>query len=591
MERNARRFTQNMLLLHVALLGVVVGVVYVAAREVYASFRSEAIHAARQRQELLAVQTGGAIESYYASILSNLDLLQRSELTPWLSGDASTAPATTQQTGVRAWTLSPALWAQLKDRASQLLVIDRPTLGVWRSFSDSPDVSMDAIIQSNGQWLRGVTDRAISPAQFIDGREVNLVCVAAGEGRRLLLVAVVPVSEVESKFLMKLNDPARNITAMLVDGAGRMMAMSRRLEATSSPSGRRMIPDMSSLMKRYEARGEQGTTTFQTSTALSSDQPGEAMTTIHPIHIVGQTWWVTVSSGLSWVDGVIQHLFRRAFWWTVFVIVSVTTILVSTFIAIIRSRLKLERMHHEMLAKEMEQAREIQLAWLPAQYQSVGNLDIAAINHPASHISGDFYNWFELADGRVVVSIGDVTGHGMSGAFLMATTQLLSRMTMMHVEDPGRALTEVNRQLCIQMFNGQFVTMLILVIDADNQELSIATAGHYPPLMGHAGDFVSLEVEPQLVLGVEKDIKYPTQRFRLPPSATLLLYTDGVLDAQSPAGERFSNENLVAALKGPFPSAKSVITRIVQVLTDYRGSRDLPDDLTMVAIQLRNKPG
>ncbi len=588
MERSARRFTRNMLLLHLALLGVVVAIVYVAAREVHASFRSEAIHAARQRQELLAVQTGGAIESYYASILSNLDLLQRSELTHWLDEDGTGAAATTRQTGVRAWTLAPALWEQLKDRASQLLVVDRPTLGVWRSFSDNPDVSADAIIQSNSEWLHGVTDRAISPAQFIDGREVNLVCVAAGQERRLLLVAVVPVSEVESKFLMKLNDPARNITAMLVDGAGRMMAMSHKHEATSSPTRRRMVPEMASLMKQYEAEGDQGTGTFQTSEALGSDHRGEAMTTLHPIHVVGQTWWVMVSSGLSWVDGVIQHLFRRAFWWAAFVVVSVTAILVSTFIAIIRGRLKLERVHHEMLSKEMEQAREIQLAWLPAQYESVGNLDIAAINHPASHISGDFYNWFELADGRVVVSIGDVTGHGMSGAFLMATTQLLSRMTMMHVEDPGRALTEVNRQLCIQMFNGQFVTMLILVIDADNQELAIATAGHYPPLMGHAGDFVSLEVEPQLVLGVEKEIEYPTQRFRLPPSATLLLYTDGVLDAQSPSGERFSNENLVAALKGPFPIAKSVITHVVQALTDYRGSRDLPDDLTMVAIQLRN---
>ena len=95
------------------------------------------------------------------------------------------------------------------------------------------------------------------------------------------------------------------------------------------------------------------------------------------------------------------------------------------------------------------------------------SVDLAAANFPANHISGDFYNWFELPDGRVAVVIGDVTGHGMSAAFLMATTQLLVRTTMQRVTDPAACLEEVNRQLCTLVFNEQFVTLQILVLDPD----------------------------------------------------------------------------------------------------------------------------
>jgi sigma-B regulation protein RsbU (phosphoserine phosphatase) len=137
-----------------------------------------------------------------------------------------------------------------------------------------------------------------------------------------------------------------------------------------------------------------------------------------------------------------------------------------------------------MLNRELAQAREIQLAWLPDNDDDPPNIDLFAVNAPASHISGDFYNWFQLPDGRTVVVIGDVTGHGMAAAFLMATTQLLVRTTMPRVLDPARCLEEINRQLCVQVFNGQFFTMLIAVLDVRNGTVDVATAWHPRPLVG-----------------------------------------------------------------------------------------------------------
>src|SRR6201999_795865 len=131
---------------------------------------------------------------------------------------------------------------------------------------------------------------------------------------------------------------------------------------------------------------------------------------------------------------------------------------------------------------ELAEARQIQLAWLPEPTGSdCDSLDVAAVNLPASHISGDFYNWFALPDGRTAIVIGDVTGHGMAAAFLMATTQLLVRGVMTRVGDPGACLEEVNRQLCTQVFNGQFVTMVLMVIDSEQQYIDIANAGHPAP--------------------------------------------------------------------------------------------------------------
>src|SRR4029450_5036460 len=100
-------------------------------------------------------------------------------------------------------------------------------------------------------------------------------------------------------------------------------------------------------------------------------------------------------------------------------------------------------------------------------------------------------------------------GHGISAAFLMATTQLLIRTTMLRLGDPGRCLEEVNRQLCSQMFNGQFVTVLIMAIDLSKDALEAATAGHFPPMVSDGRELRPLPMEHQLVLGVCDDETYP----------------------------------------------------------------------------------
>jgi sigma-B regulation protein RsbU (phosphoserine phosphatase) len=314
------------------------------------------------------------------------------------------------------------------------------------------------------------------------------------------------------------------------------------------------------------------------------------MITVEPVEVLGRIWFVTVASDFTEVESVIKPVFKDVIVWAAGLAGLVTLILFSTTYQLIRSRARLERMKHEVIEKEIEDARAIQLHWLPKGKCGCSGIDIAALNLPATHISGDFYDWFELDDGRIVVTIGDVTGHGMAAAFLMATTQLLVRTVMHRVGDPGACLEEVNRQLSSQTFNGQFVTMLILVIDPSQCTLEVATAGHHPPLMGTGDAFAPLEVDPRLVLGVEPDEEFPTQRFELIAGSSLLLFTDGASDVQAPSGERFSNEGLAAALYGRYESADAILQAVRTAVDDFRRGRDLADDLTLVSIQLEPAP-
>jgi sigma-B regulation protein RsbU (phosphoserine phosphatase) len=182
----------------------------------------------------------------------------------------------------------------------------------------------------------------------------------------------------------------------------------------------------------------------------------------------------------------------------------------------------------------------------------------------------------------------------MSAAFLMATTQLLVRMTMQRITDPGRCLTEVNRQLCAQVFNGQFVTMLLMIMDPETGAIEMANAGHPAPLLvkGRGTEtLVPLPIDSQLVLGVEPDAAYQTERMDLGAGATLLLYTDGAPDVMSSDGRRFGNDGLKAAvpLRGPdgrLLDARGLVDAVVHAVNRFRGRTELSDDLTLVAIRL-----
>jgi len=628
MEEAARKFARRILLIHLALLIAVVGIVFGASREVYSNTREQALKQAESRQQVLAYQTAKGIEAFYKSIISDLDLLGQA---PADDDEPSTQPTTAPAAvppsvgidlkpffsslmgGDSRFGNSPTgrmyatiLWNQLKERASVLFRVDRDRLGRRQDkellrdrapvlFPLSPHnakgIQPRDILIKQMDWLKAVDKPQISSFQqyrHVDGSDegMNLVAVPTPERNRLIVVGV-PVEKVQKRFLDELNQDGDSTNAVLVDETGTIMI------GTAGLVGRQVssLKDeaISRIATQYSAKPMKAVTTIEREYVLGGQTFPPGLVAIEPVTVTGKKWMLMVITPLSDVDMVVSRVFKRAIFWAIFVVFSMTAILVSSSIQLIRGRVRMERVRHEVLNRELRQAREIQMAWLPRQGVSIPSIDIAAINHPASHISGDFYNWFEMPDGRMVVTIGDVTGHGMAAAFLMATTQLLVHTTMLRIGDPGKTLTEVNRQLCMQVFNGQFVTMLVCVIDVEGQTVEVAAAGHYPPLINRNGGFAGLEMEPQLVLGVEKETIYETDRFVLPVGiSSLVLYTDGVLDVRSPEGKRFTGKGLLEALaqkSNAGETSQGLLDSLVGRINHFRGPRELPDDLTMVVIQ------
>ncbi len=617
MDKAIRLFTRKIVMVHAIAFLIVVAAVIFASRELYFHARAQALEQAAHQQQLVAHQTATGIENFYNSISDNLDLLHKAEEAIDEARIASTQPASepttaphnslerpivrrVQRNNMALPPLPPVpsdtgagrivpyiLYWQIQDRVSYLLTIDNEPsdMRILRILPEQPRVAED-VKDAASQWLRevGLLGRpAISTVMNIGGQDANLICVPTSLHR--LFVAVVPVDKLHEHFLNEVNRQKAMSAILLDDSSTVMAAMNTRLLGFRfDPSSKEA--SVKKLANDYIAAGKAGTEIFETPPTIGGVTLAPALTSIEPINLVNgnQTWNVVISSSLSNLDTALNSLFRRTFYWALFVVVSMTTILLSTAIQLIRGRVKIERERHRIIARELDQARRIQLAWLPEHYKSDG-VDIAAINQPANHISGDFYDWFDLADGRTVVTIGDVTGHGMSAAFLMATTQLLIRNTMLRVKDPGRCLEDVNRQLCTQVFHGQFVTVVIMVLDREANVVSVANAGHFPPILASANGAKPLPVDSQLVLGVDRNERYPTVRIHLPTESSLLLFTDGVIDAQDAYGTAFGTKRLVNQCALDAQSAEEILNTAVTALNRYRGQVELIDDLTLVAVQ------
>ena len=543
MDKASKRFASWVLAIHMIVLAILVVIVFFASRDSYYTARRQALDQLGVRQELLAAQTARGVESFFRGILGDM--------------------AMAKQGAAMKIDVGPLIWEQLSGRASGLVQFDR-SQKVVRQFGD---------IAAPQQLKPGIT---ASSRELV----INSDSYAA----------TIPVGAIESRFLNDLSQP-ENMGAMLLDDSLRVVSAEQRELVGVDMSAESIDPRIKSVIDEYVKRSQRGTREFLEPLRLNNVSLPPAIVTVQPVDLPdGKKWWLAVSSNLSDVESSVGGFFWRTIIGSGLVVIAMTAVLLSTSIQMIRGRLRLERIQTDLITRELGQAREIQLMWLPNREHNKVAIDVAAMNKPASHVSGDFYNWFELDETRVAVVVGDVTGHGLPAAFLMATTQLLVRVTLERVGDPGATLRYVNKQLCEHVFSGQFVTMIVLVIDTQKNTAEIATAGHPPPMVGDGHDFRMLSVDPQLVLAIDHDVPYRTQRVDLAPGSSILLYTDGVTDIQSPAGARLESEGLLKCVYGRFDNASTLLQATSDAIESFRAGRESSDDVTLVAVQLSATP-
>ena len=574
MEKAARRYTTWVLGLHLLMLVALVVMVIFASNEIYSKARRQALDQVKVRQELLAAQSARGIEYFYRSVLNDLELHRRAVASGGRTGD-----------------LGPLMWEQLRGRAMRLFEVRGVDLdSVTAEYGDEDKTSARDILAKARPALLAMNGQAgITDTYDFNGVPAALAVMPIKSVERHMLVAVVPTRAMETRFLNDLNEP-ENIGALVLDDHMIVRSAEHR-HLVGVNMAQANDPRVRAVAEEAVKTGQRSTREFLEPIRFEGGVHEPAMVTAQPIDLPdGKRWWLGVSSTLADVDTAVGAFFRRVAIGAGLVILAMTAVLVSTSTQMIRGRLRLERFQRETLTRELDQAREIQLLWLPERQGVKIPIDIAAVNRPASHVSGDFYNWFELGDGRACVVIGDVTGHGLPAAFLMATTQLLVRTIITRVFDPGQCLREINRQLCTHVFSGQFVTLLVMLIDTERNVVELATAGHPAPLVGSGDEFEPLPVEPQLVIAVDEDVPYKTQRFQMKPGTSLLLYTDGMTDVQAPDGSRLGAEGVQKALYGSFTKAQTLLDTVLDTVEGFRAGREMADDLTLVAVQLAGRP-
>jgi phosphoserine phosphatase RsbU/P len=239
-----------------------------------------------------------------------------------------------------------------------------------------------------------------------------------------------------------------------------------------------------------------------------------------------------------------------------------------------------------MAQRERDDARLIQRALLPASIPSVACCDIAAVWEPASDFGGDCYDVLALSDQRIGISIADVCGKGLPAAFLMSNLQASVRAFAASQANPGALAASVNRALCANPALRTFVTFFYGVIDCAARTIAFANAGHNPPVLVRADGSVERLSTGGVVLGVFEDARYEQRELALTPGDRIVLFTDGLTEAESADGLDFGHDRLLDTVlmhrREPAAGLRDAIFRHARAFT----GRPFTDDATLISIAI-----
>jgi serine phosphatase RsbU (regulator of sigma subunit) len=250
----------------------------------------------------------------------------------------------------------------------------------------------------------------------------------------------------------------------------------------------------------------------------------------------------------------------------------------------------------EKLEHDLRMARRIQESILPKEMPSIEGLEFSAFWNPARAVSGDFYDFIEFPDGKLGLLVGDVTDKGMPAALVMATTRSVLRVAAKKRLSPGSVLSLVNDLLCPDMPQHMFVTCLCAEFDPSSGHLRFANAGHDLPYQLTDKGPVELRAT-GFPLGLLPGMSYEENEADLEPGDSLLLYSDGLVEAHNSQGGMFGfprlRQVLVEYLSGkkPAPSGPaSLVEFLNRKLEEFTGPDwEQEDDVTLVVLErLRN---
>ena len=249
-------------------------------------------------------------------------------------------------------------------------------------------------------------------------------------------------------------------------------------------------------------------------------------------------------------------------------------------LAIRNAKMAKEMIEKNKIQKEVEIVGEIQKSLLSKNKDE--DFPVAGINIPAKVVSGDFYNFSDLGNGKYGFGVADVSGKGIKSSLLMSKASSLYRCLSKTNFSASDLLFQLNNEICETISRGMFVTMLIGIYDSNRKELLLSSAGHEPPLILSVDGKFSNFSEAGPPLGIMPKTKYPEHKLSF-ENSSMYIFTDGITEIKNPSGEMLGSEGFENYIKKY--QSTPINERLKTMIDDILGAGHIQkDDLTIVVI-------
>ena len=266
------------------------------------------------------------------------------------------------------------------------------------------------------------------------------------------------------------------------------------------------------------------------------------------------------------------------------------TLAVAAFIFITQNLID-ERKDQAMkkrIESELQVARSIQMSMVPKLFPAfpqIRELDVYAYLAPAKEVGGDLYDFFFIDEEHFCFLIGDVSGKGVPASLFMAVTKTLIQAKAGPGIGSEELLYKTNNELCRGNDETMFVTVFCGILNIRTGEVIYSNGGHNPPYLKKAdGSLTPVPCATGMALGIFEGFAYRQEKLFLEKGDTLVIYTDGVTEAQAIDQSQFTPERLEVALQGPAAGAKEVVTQIVEAVEAFSAGAEQFDDITVLVL-------
>jgi serine phosphatase RsbU (regulator of sigma subunit)/predicted ester cyclase len=250
-----------------------------------------------------------------------------------------------------------------------------------------------------------------------------------------------------------------------------------------------------------------------------------------------------------------------------------------------QQRLEQERIERERIEQELRVARSIQQASLPESVPELEGWQITPFYQPAREVGGDFYDFFELPEGRLGLVVGDATGKGVSAALMMASARSMLRAVAQGTEhSPGGVLGRVNDALATDIPPNMFITCFYAILEPESGRLRYANAGHDLPYVWQSGEAEELRAR-GMPLGLMPGMSYEQKEIELDVGEGVFFYSDGLVEAHDPKREMFGFPRL-RALIAEHAEEGSLGDFLMEELYSFVGEGwQQEDDITLLTLR------